>query len=118
MRGVFLLCASDRAYKRKNNICKSSSSLRNYQREALSSWIGAKMSGCVVLLTGAGKTMIGLGAIYTWIILSMVVVSTIDLIRQWTNKLSKVYKHINIDTVTTYESAYLPTDLLQCRERT
>jgi superfamily II DNA or RNA helicase len=41
----------------------------NYQREALSSWIGAKMSGCVVLLTGAGKTMIGLGAIYTWILL-------------------------------------------------
>jgi superfamily II DNA or RNA helicase len=46
--------------KRKNNICKSSLSLRNYQRQALSSWIGAKVSGCVVLLTGAGNIMIGL----------------------------------------------------------
>jgi hypothetical protein len=49
---------------------------------------------------------------------TLVVVPTIDLIGEWRNKLSKVYKHINIDTVTTYESAYLPTDLLHCRERT
>jgi hypothetical protein len=36
--------------KRKNNICKSSLSLRNYQRQALSSWIGAKMSGRLTAL--------------------------------------------------------------------
>jgi superfamily II DNA or RNA helicase len=42
------------------SLSKSSLSLRNYQRQALSSWIGAKVSGCVVLLTGAGKIMIGL----------------------------------------------------------
>ncbi|MGH7908715.1 MAG: DEAD/DEAH box helicase family protein, partial [Thermodesulfobacteriota bacterium] len=52
--------------------------LRDYQQKALSNWIKASMKGCVVLPTGAGKTIVGVKAIEKVNSASLVVVPTLD----------------------------------------
>ena len=106
-------------YHGDNNINKSSFCLRDYQQQAVGNWIRAKMRGCVVLPTGAGKTMVGMGVIDAVRSATLVIVPTIDLMEQWTHNLSKYYKCVNIGnlggghnnlqfiTVATYDSAYL-----------
>ena len=92
--------------------------LRDYQQKALNSWIKAAMKGCIVLPTGAGKTIVGVKAIEKVNSASLVVVPTLDLLDQWVSVLSK---HFNIQigklgggddaieaiTVSTYDSAYI-----------
>lgn len=102
-----------------NDNDSSNLSLRDYQREAITSWIKAKMRGCIVLPTGAGKTLIGMEAIKAIDSASLIVVPTIDLMEQWTWNLSKYFKCVKIGnlgrgydniqpiTVATYDSAYL-----------
>jgi superfamily II DNA or RNA helicase len=97
----------------------SNLSLRDYQREAIANWIKAKMRGCIVLPTGAGKTMIGMEVIKAIDSASLIVVPTIDLMEQWTWNLSKYFECVKIGnlggghdsiqsiTVATYDSAYL-----------
>ncbi|MGH9923448.1 MAG: DEAD/DEAH box helicase family protein, partial [Nitrososphaerales archaeon] len=67
--------------------------LRDYQQKALNSWIRAAMKGCVVLPTGAGKTIVGVKAIEKVNAASLVVVPTLDLLDQWVSVLSK---HFNV----------------------
>jgi superfamily II DNA or RNA helicase len=93
--------------------------LREYQQKALDSWTEAGKRGCVVLPTGAGKTVIGIKAIELVNSASMVVVPTIDLMDQWTSVLSKYLPNMKVGnlgggmddiepiTVSTYDSAYL-----------
>ena len=94
-------------------------SLRDYQKKALDNWAKAAKRGCVVLPTGAGKTVIGVKAIEMVNSASIVIVPTIDLMDQWTSVLSKYFPHIKIGnlgggsddiqaiTVSTYDSAYI-----------
>ena len=93
--------------------------LREYQQKALDSWTEAGRRGCVVLPTGAGKTVIGIKAIELVNSASIVVVPTIDLMDQWTSVLSKYLSSMKVGnlgggmddiepiTVSTYDSAYL-----------
>ena len=93
--------------------------LREYQQKALDSWTEAGRRGCVVLPTGAGKTVIGIKAIEQVNSASIVVVPTIDLMDQWTSVLSKYLSNMKVGnlgggmddiepiTVSTYDSAYL-----------
>jgi len=100
--------------------------LRDYQEQAIQNWEKSSMRGCVILPTGAGKTVLGIKAIQKVNASTLLVVPTIDLMEQWSNNLSK-YLSINNQnsqnisvgklgggeddlqaiTVATYDSAYL-----------
>ncbi len=92
--------------------------LRDYQQKALNSWINAGMKGCIVLPTGAGKTIVAVKAIERVNSSSLIVVPTLDLMDQWVSVLSKHF-HTQIGklgggddaieaiTVSTYDSAYI-----------
>ncbi len=92
--------------------------LRDYQQRALNSWIKAGMKGCIVLPTGAGKTIVGVKAIERVNSSSLIVVPTLDLMDQWVSVLSKYFNTqigklgggddtIEAITVSTYDSAYI-----------
>jgi superfamily II DNA or RNA helicase len=92
--------------------------LRDYQRAALDSWMLAGKRGTVVLPTGAGKTIVAVGAIGKLQVPTLVVVPTLDLVEQWRGTLADEFG-IEIGvfgggdnllkplTVSTYDSAYL-----------
>jgi superfamily II DNA or RNA helicase len=91
--------------------------LRDYQKEAIESWSQEKM-GSIVLPTGAGKTLIGVKIIEKINSPTLIVVPTLDLIKQWTEILSKNFnieignigggaENIQAITVSTYDSAYI-----------
>lgn len=91
--------------------------LRDYQKEAIKSWSQLKM-GSIVLPTGAGKTIIGLKIIEMINSPTLIVVPTIDLVKQWTQILSQSFnieignigggtENIQPITVSTYDSAYI-----------
>src|SRR5437867_9865630 len=56
---------------------------RPYQREALERWLRNQGRGVVVLPTGAGKTVLAYMALEQAPVRTLVVVPTIDLLRQW-----------------------------------
>jgi len=97
---------------------KFRASLRDYQTDALDSWIRAGRRGTVVLPTGAGKTIVAVAAIGTLQLPSLVIVPTLDLVEQWRRVLAAEFS-IEIGTygggenvlkpltVSTYDSAYL-----------
>ncbi|MGA7370235.1 MAG: DEAD/DEAH box helicase family protein [Nitrososphaeraceae archaeon] len=94
-------------------------SLRDYQQKALNRWITVGMRGCIVLPTGAGKTILGIKSIETVNSAVLVVVPTLDLMYQWTEVLSSHVtntavgnlgggsEEIEAITVATYDSAYI-----------
>ena len=98
--------------------------LREYQQKALDNWVKVGKRGCVVLPTGAGKTIIGIRAIEIANSASIVIVPTIDLMDQWTSVISKYFPDIKVGnlgggiddiepiTVSTYDSAYLRASVL------
>ena len=67
----------------------SSLNLRTYQKEALKNWSLEHRRGCVILPTGAGKTIIGLKAMEIVCASSLVIVPTLDLIYQWETAISR-----------------------------
>ncbi|MDQ4073869.1 MAG: DEAD/DEAH box helicase, partial [Thermoproteota archaeon] len=106
-------------------IIQSSRLLRDYQTEALNKWMENGKRGCIVLPTGAGKTVIALKAIETTNVSTLIVVPTINLMDQWEQslrhsmngktpigKLGGGHETINAITVTTYDSAYLKSSYL------
>src|SRR5260221_14590735 len=56
---------------------------RSYQRAAVDAWLRADGRGLVVLPTGAGKTIVAFDAIARLGVRTLVVVPTIELLRQW-----------------------------------
>ena len=56
---------------------------RPYQRAALASWLHQRGRGVVVLPTGAGKTVVAFMALVQLPVRTLVIVPTIDLLRQW-----------------------------------
>ena len=96
--------------------------LRDYQKETLNIWLRTR-NGVLVLPTGAGKTVIGMKAISSLGVPTLVVVPTLELVKQWQRELestlgievgtysgeSHVLRPI---TVATYDTAYLRAEEL------
>ncbi|HEU4784440.1 MAG TPA: DEAD/DEAH box helicase [Ktedonobacterales bacterium] len=95
---------------------------RSYQREAVDAWLREGARGVVVLPTGAGKTVVAFDAIARLSVRTLVVVPTIELLRQWRAGLAE---HLGLPlesvgiigggervtgdiTVITYDSAAMP----------
>jgi superfamily II DNA or RNA helicase len=95
---------------------------RSYQQEAVDAWLREGARGVVVLPTGAGKTVVAFDAIAQLAVRTLVVVPTIELLRQWRAGLAE---HLGLPlesvgiigggerqtgdiTVITYDSAAMP----------
>ncbi len=95
--------------------------LRDYQQEALKRWKEERW-GTVVLPTGGGKTYIGIAAIEEINAPTFITVPTLDLVRQWKEKLCTFNieigeftgerKQLEPITVSTYDSAYIHAENL------
>ncbi len=57
--------------------------LRPYQQDATNAWLQAGGRGMVVLPTGAGKTVVAYEAIARMGVRTLIIVPTIELLRQW-----------------------------------
>ncbi|KAB1194187.1 DEAD/DEAH box helicase [Haloferax sp. MBLA0076] len=95
--------------------------LREYQQAALDAWLDAGSRGVVELPTGAGKTVLAVGAMVAHSVPTLVVVPTIDLQDQWIRELETEFdvpvgrfgggeQRQEAITVSTYDSAYLRAD--------
>ncbi len=105
-------------YLEFTNPLKTDFQLLPHQRKALSSWVGHKCRGVVVLPTGSGKTFLALNAISIVKRSALVVVPTIDLLYQWVSILERSFSCevgmlgggsniLKTITVSTYDSAVL-----------
>ena len=65
------------------NQFKETYELRDYQKEAWKRWIINNMKGCIILPTGAGKTIIALHAILKTNASTLIIVPTLNLMEQW-----------------------------------
>lgn len=63
--------------------------LYDFQKEALKAWMKAGCRGTVVVPTGGGKTYIGMAALYYMSVPTLICVTTIELARQWRQKLKE-----------------------------
>jgi superfamily II DNA or RNA helicase len=93
---------------------------RKYQQEALTAWVEAGGRGVVVLPTGAGKTVLALMAVARSGLRPLVVVPTIELLKQWTEafraqlalpsdavgQVGGGLRQVRAATVITYDSAW------------
>lgn len=100
--------------------------LRSYQEEALSAWESNGFRGIVSLPTGAGKTVVGVGAVVRKPLWTLVVAFTMEQMRQWMEHFVKkcslpehmvgLYyseeKRIAPITIATYQTAYRYVDRL------
>jgi superfamily II DNA or RNA helicase len=107
-----------RQYKRLELAWRSRREPRPYQTEAMKAWLSQLGRGIVVLPTGAGKTQVALMAIADRQRSTLVVVPTLDLVRQWYDQLRQCFDveigivgggeySLHPITVTTYDSAYM-----------
>jgi superfamily II DNA or RNA helicase len=95
--------------------------LRSFQRKAMESWLRQK-KGTVVMPTGSGKTVLALKIIEEVNAPVFIVVPTLDLVRQWKEKLQVFNvdigeytgekKDLQAITVSTYDSAYINAETL------
>ncbi len=97
--------------------------LKDYQEEAIEAWNMNDNKGIVVLPTGTGKTYVGLTAISTLKVPTLIVVPTLELMDQWYAKIKEYFnasigrfgggfKELEFITVITYDSAYINAELL------
>ena len=102
---------------------QSSIRLRDYQKQALDTWMANDKRGVIVLPTGSGKTLVGIKAISMLNTPTLVVAPTLDLVEQWRSRLKEEFKtevgilgggerDIKALTVSTYDSAYLHAERL------
>ncbi len=103
--------------------------LRDYQKEALESWVKNNFRGIIALPTGSGKTIVALAAMAQLSVPTLIVVYTREQLLEWFNKLldftslrqsdiGKLYseeKSIKEVTIATYQSAYRNIDQLRDR---
>jgi len=68
--------------------CELGLRLHDYQEEALKKWLQTRR-GALVLPTGAGKTVVGIKAISVLNVPTLVVVPTLELVRQWKRELER-----------------------------
>ena len=62
---------------------------RSYQRDAVRNWLANEGRGVVVLPTGAGKTVVAFTILEQVPVRTVVIVPTIELLRQWRSELIK-----------------------------
>jgi superfamily II DNA or RNA helicase len=100
---------------------------RSYQDTATEAWLRAGGRGIVVLPTGAGKTVVAFDAIARLSVRTLVVVPTIELLRQWRSELTARLgleldavgcvgggeRTVGPITVITYDSASMPRRKLE-----
>lgn len=100
---------------------------RSYQRDAVDAWLRASGRGIVVLPTGAGKTVVAYHAMAQLGVRTLVVVPTIELLRQWRTGIAERLsapdgtvgavgggeRKVGQITVITYDSAAMPRRHLQ-----
>ncbi|WP_317896496.1 DEAD/DEAH box helicase [Pyrofollis japonicus] len=113
---------------RPNNIdIEFKGNLRDYQLEALEAWRNNKFRGVIVLPTGTGKTIIGVAAIASLKVPTLIVVYTREQLLEWMNKIATFTdngkrligafysdeKEIKPITITTYQSAHRNIDILK-----
>jgi len=93
---------------------------RAYQEDALVAWTAAGGRGVVVLPTGAGKTVLALMAVAQSKVRPLIVVPTLELLKQWSDGLRRHLglppeavgqvgggtRHVRAATVITYDSAW------------
>ncbi|MBU0551552.1 DEAD/DEAH box helicase family protein [Myxococcota bacterium] len=107
-----------RAYATLETGLRAHRAPRPFQTEAIEQWRRARMRGLVVLPTGAGKSYVAQLAIDLVKRSALIVVPTLDLVRQWHGLLKLAFarpvgvigggEHRVEDlTVTTYDSAYI-----------
>ncbi|MFB6235137.1 MAG: DEAD/DEAH box helicase family protein [Halopenitus sp.] len=95
--------------------------LREYQERALDAWHEADDRGVLELPTGAGKTVVAIGAMVELGVPTLVVVPTVDLLDQWQRELETEFdvpvgrfgggeQRQELLTVSTYDSAYLKAE--------
>ena len=91
---------------------------RDYQREAVVSWIQNNRRGAIILPTGSGKTFVAELCIAQTMRPTMVIAPTLDLVGQWYDRLRVAFQQevgilgggchdIRPLTVSTYDSAHL-----------
>ncbi len=103
----------------------NSNILRDYQNEALSAWIKNNRKGCIILPTGAGKTVIAIETIIKTKSSTLIIFPTLNLLDQWFDSIKNILtdktvigklgggnEEIKMITVTTYDSAYLKSSYL------
>ena len=84
--------------------------LRDYQEEALAAWVSGGCKGVIVMPTGAGKSYVALAAIRDYSKkVSAVVVPTVELARQWREK---VTKHLGIVPAIVNGGRWLPSRIV------
>jgi len=95
---------------------------RPYQRDAIRNWLAQGRRGVVVLPTGAGKTVVAYHALAEAPVRALVIVPTIELLRQWRSGLIETAgvpadevgvvgggeRTVRAITVMTYDSAAMP----------
>ncbi len=105
-------------YQKKDYQLQTNITARKHQNEALQAWVQNRGQGVVSLPTGAGKTILSVLAIARLGRPTLVIVPTIDLMRQWQQTLTKFFdleigmlgggiREISEITVSTYDSALL-----------
>jgi len=115
------LAVEDRVLAPADLSLSTSYELREYQRAALEAWREAGDRGVIELPTGAGKTVVAIGAMAELSMPTLVVVPTIDLLDQWRRELDAEFdapigqfgggeQRQEAITVSTYDSAYLKAD--------
>ena len=91
---------------------------RDYQREAVQSWIQHQRRGIVVLPTGSGKSFVAELCMAQTKRATMIIAPTLDLVGQWYDRMRVAFSaevgilgggfhDIRDITVSTYDSAYL-----------
>lgn len=66
--------------------------LRSYQQQALDAWLFQKARGIVSLPTGAGKTRLALAAIQKLKLKTLILVPTLELLKQWEKELKNWFQ--------------------------
>ena len=96
--------------------------VRPYQRDAIKNWLRSEGRGVVVLPTGAGKTVVAFQVLAEVPVRALVIVPTIELLRQWRAGLIEKAgvpedqvgvvgggeRTVKAITVMTYDSAAMP----------
>lgn len=107
-----------RRYEELGSGAKELREPRPFQQEALAAWMRNRGQGVVVLPTGAGKSHVAVMAIDAKRRSALVVVPTLDLVRQWYDLLRNSFDtpvgvvgggehRVEALTVTTYDSAHI-----------